>query len=254
MRRTHGGLGSGQGAVAVGAVGFGDVGRREVPVQSGIACSSVSAKLRLAASSAAQRAAPRRCRIHRCRRQRPGTPDRSAGVAIPADYWEAAAGASGGPLDGPVGALWADELPGILVPTAGVLISDGGLATELGHFGHDLSDDLWSARLLAEVPDEIVAVHGRSSAPGRTSRPPPAIRGLVRGICGAGVETRRADRLMRHRRRLARSARGAASAPAWVAASVGPYRAMLAQRGVRRPLRAQRLPSWRRGTGRGWRC
>ena len=49
--------------------------------------------------------------------------------------------------------------PEFSVPAAGVLISDGGLATELEARGHDLSDDLWSARLLAEAPAEIVAVH-----------------------------------------------------------------------------------------------
>ena len=31
-----------------------------------------------------------------------------------------------------------------------VLIADGGLATELEARGHDLSDDLWSARLLVD--------------------------------------------------------------------------------------------------------
>jgi homocysteine S-methyltransferase len=40
-----------------------------------------------------------------------------------------------------------------------VLITDGGLATELEVRGHDLSDDLWSARLLVDAPEEIVAVH-----------------------------------------------------------------------------------------------
>jgi homocysteine S-methyltransferase len=33
-----------------------------------------------------------------------------------------------------------------------VLIADGGLATELEARGHDLSDDLWSARLLVDAP------------------------------------------------------------------------------------------------------
>ncbi len=40
-----------------------------------------------------------------------------------------------------------------------VLIADGGLATGLEARGHDLSDDLWSARLLVDAPQEIVAVH-----------------------------------------------------------------------------------------------
>jgi homocysteine S-methyltransferase len=45
------------------------------------------------------------------------------------------------------------------VPHDTVLISDGGLATELEARGHDLSDDLWSARLLVDAPGEITAVH-----------------------------------------------------------------------------------------------
>ena len=40
-----------------------------------------------------------------------------------------------------------------------VVIGDGGLATELEARGHDLSDDLWSARLLVDAPDEIIAAH-----------------------------------------------------------------------------------------------
>ena len=45
------------------------------------------------------------------------------------------------------------------LPHDTVLISDGGLATELEARGHDLSDDLWSARLLLDSPLEIAAVH-----------------------------------------------------------------------------------------------
>ena len=40
-----------------------------------------------------------------------------------------------------------------------VLVTDGGLATELEARGHDLSDELWSARLLTDAPDEIKAAH-----------------------------------------------------------------------------------------------
>ena len=36
---------------------------------------------------------------------------------------------------------------------------DGGLATELEAAGHDLSDDLWSARLLRDDPAAIEDVH-----------------------------------------------------------------------------------------------
>lgn len=41
----------------------------------------------------------------------------------------------------------------------GVLVLDGGLATELQARGHDLDDPLWSARLLLDDPAAIEAVH-----------------------------------------------------------------------------------------------
>ena len=42
---------------------------------------------------------------------------------------------------------------------AGPVVLDGGLATLLEAHGHDLSSELWSARLLAEQPDAITAAH-----------------------------------------------------------------------------------------------
>ena len=38
-------------------------------------------------------------------------------------------------------------------------VLDGGLATELEARGHDLSDRLWSARLLLTEPEAIEEVH-----------------------------------------------------------------------------------------------
>src|ERR1035437_4424336 len=40
-----------------------------------------------------------------------------------------------------------------------VVVLDGGLATQLEAQGNDLSDPLWSARLLMENPGEIVRAH-----------------------------------------------------------------------------------------------
>ena len=118
--------------------------------------------------------------------------------------------------------------PEFSVPATGVLISDGGLATELEARGHDLSDDLWSARLLAEAPDEIVAVHKAFFRAGAHIATTASYQASFEGFAAQGIERAEADRLMRRSVELARSARGAASAPAWVAASVGPYGAMLA--------------------------
>lgn len=119
--------------------------------------------------------------------------------------------------------------PEFSVPPAGVLISDGGLATELEARGHDLSDDLWSARLLAEAPDEIVAVHEAFFRAGAHIATTASYQASFEGFAAQGVDRVEAERLMRRSVELARAARGAASAPAWVAASIGPYGAMLAQ-------------------------
>ncbi|MCB0935163.1 MAG: homocysteine S-methyltransferase [Mycolicibacterium sp.] len=118
--------------------------------------------------------------------------------------------------------------PEFSVPATGVLISDGGLATELEARGHDLSDDLWSARLLAEAPDEIVAVHEAFFRAGAHIATTASYQASFEGFAAQGIERAEADRLMRRSVELAKSARDAASAPAWVAASVGPYGAMLA--------------------------
>jgi homocysteine S-methyltransferase len=41
----------------------------------------------------------------------------------------------------------------------GTVVLDGGLSNALEDRGHDLSSDLWTARLLRDDPGEIVAVH-----------------------------------------------------------------------------------------------
>ncbi len=39
------------------------------------------------------------------------------------------------------------------------VVLDGGLSTELERRGHDLSGQLWSARLLSDAPQAVVEVH-----------------------------------------------------------------------------------------------
>ncbi|MBW0013078.1 MAG: homocysteine S-methyltransferase family protein, partial [Mycobacterium sp.] len=48
---------------------------------------------------------------------------------------------------------------GFAVAENSASIADGGLATELEARGNDLSDPLWSARLLVDAPQEITAAH-----------------------------------------------------------------------------------------------
>ena len=63
-----------------------------------------------------------------------------------------------------------------------VLITDGGLATELEARGHDLSDDLWSARLLVDAPEEIVAVHCAFFRAGASYRHDRELSGVLRRV------------------------------------------------------------------------
>ncbi len=114
------------------------------------------------------------------------------------------------------------------MPADGVLISDGGLATELEARGNDLSDDLWSARLLAEAPGEIVAVHEAFFRAGAQFATTASYQASFEGFARRGIDRAEAERLMRRSIELARSARDAAAPSGWVAASVGPYGAMLA--------------------------
>lgn len=117
---------------------------------------------------------------------------------------------------------------GFIVPADGVVISDGGLATELEARGHDLSDDLWSARLLAEDPAEITAVHAAYFKAGAQIATTSSYQASFEGFARRGIDRAGAERLMLRSVDLAKTARDAAPAAAWVAASVGPYGAMLA--------------------------
>ncbi|EHB53937.1 Homocysteine S-methyltransferase [Mycolicibacterium rhodesiae JS60] len=114
------------------------------------------------------------------------------------------------------------------VPHNTVLIADGGLATELEARGHDLSDDLWSARLLVDSPDEIVAVHEAFYRAGADIATTASYQASFDGFAERGFARREAEQLLVRSVELARTARDNVDAGGWVAASVGPYGAALA--------------------------
>lgn len=89
------------------------------------------------------------------------------------------------------------------------MILDGGLATELEKRGYDLSDALWSARLLRDAPEAIRAVHADYVAAGAGC--------LITASYQAALGTLSEE----HFRLSVRLARDAG--PRVVAASVGPY-------------------------------
>ncbi len=110
-----------------------------------------------------------------------------------------------------------------------VLISDGGLATELEARGHDLSDDLWSARLLFDAPDEIVAAHRAFYDAGAAIATTASYQASFDGFAAGAISRDDAERLMRRSVELAAAARDQVGGDGrWVAASVGPYGAALA--------------------------
>ena len=109
------------------------------------------------------------------------------------------------------------------------VLLDGGLATELEARGHDLSDPLWSARLLADDPQQIVAVHAAYFRAGAAIATTASYQASFDGFAARGINRDGAVALLRRSVELARTARDAAGADGrYVAASVGPYGAALA--------------------------
>jgi homocysteine S-methyltransferase len=115
------------------------------------------------------------------------------------------------------------------VPESTALIADGGLATELEARGHDLSDALWSARLLVDAPQEITAAHAAFFRAGATIATTASYQASFDGLAARGIGRDDAVRLLRRSVELAKNARDdVGGAGRWVAASVGPYGAALA--------------------------
>ena len=115
------------------------------------------------------------------------------------------------------------------MPENTALIADGGLATELEARGHDLSDALWSARLLVDAPQEITAAHAAFFRAGATLATTASYQASFDGLAARGIGRVDAARLLRRSVELAKTARDdVGGAGRWVAASVGPYGAALA--------------------------
>jgi homocysteine S-methyltransferase len=106
------------------------------------------------------------------------------------------------------------------------VIIDGGLSNALTDRGHVLADDLWTARLLRDAPEEIVAVHRAYFDAGAAVATTASYQASVPGFVAAGLSETEAERLIVRSVELAREA--AVEFPgAQVAASIGPYGAVL---------------------------
>ena len=123
-----------------------------------------------------------------------------------------------------------------LRPTTTIL--DGGLATELERRGHDLSDRLWSARMLLEDPDAIEDVHLAYLRAGAQVSTTASYQATIPGFAAAGLDRDAALVAIRRSVEVAQRARerfdrepadgGTVTDASLVAGSVGPYGAMLA--------------------------
>lgn len=117
------------------------------------------------------------------------------------------------------------------------LVLDGGLSTELERRGHDISGQLWSARLLLDAPDAVVDVHRAFLDAGADIVTTASYQASPQGFARAGIDADLGEQLIRRsvelaRRAVTESGRAATDAGsgrvALVAGSVGPYGAMLA--------------------------
>ncbi|MGW9301360.1 homocysteine S-methyltransferase [Streptomyces cyaneofuscatus] len=115
----------------------------------------------------------------------------------------------------------------------GPVLLDGGLSNQLEAQGCDLSDALWSARLLAEAPEQVEAAHLAYLRAGAQVLITASYQATFEGFGRHGIGPERTGALLARSVELARRAAGAArradpERETWVAASVGPYGAMLA--------------------------
>ncbi len=117
------------------------------------------------------------------------------------------------------------------------LVIDGALATELERRGCDLKDDLWSAKILLEQPEKIKQVHYDYFKAGADCAITASYQATIEGFSKRGLSEQEAIALIQKSVKLAVEARDefwadesnhAGRSKPFVAASVGPYGAFLA--------------------------
>lgn len=114
-----------------------------------------------------------------------------------------------------------------LLTKHGVVLFDGALATELERRGADLSSHLWSARLIADEPETIVAVHLDHLRAGADVISSASYQASRLGFAKLGLSEADADARITHAVELSHEA-VRRHGGGLVAASLGPYGAVLA--------------------------
>lgn len=123
---------------------------------------------------------------------------------------------------------------GLMTPFGdGLLVLDGGLATELERRGQDVSGTLWSAHVLQTAPEAVEQLHYDYFAAGARCAISASYQASYEGFAAHGLGADETTTLLRRSVELARSARArylrdhpADGRKLYVAASVGPYGAI----------------------------
>jgi homocysteine S-methyltransferase len=134
---------------------------------------------------------------------------------------------------------------------SGPVVLDGGLATQLESQGHNLDSALWSARLLHDNPDAIVQAHLAYFTAGAQVATTASYQASIGGFVQAGIGRPEAELLIKRSVRLAEQARARYDdgRTRWIAGSVGPYGAALADGSEYRgdyDLSVNELRAWHR--------
>jgi len=117
------------------------------------------------------------------------------------------------------------------------LVIDGALATELERRGYDLKHELWSAKILLEQPEAIQQLHYDYFKAGADCAITASYQATIAGFMKQGLNEQEAIALIQKSVKLALAARDefwnneshqAGRSKPFVAASVGPYGAFLA--------------------------
>ncbi|MEU9081888.1 homocysteine S-methyltransferase [Streptomyces sp. NPDC048357] len=108
------------------------------------------------------------------------------------------------------------------------VILDGGLSNQLADQGCDLSGGLWTGRVLAERPDQVEAAHTAYARAGAEVLITAGYQVGYEAFAAHGYDRAATTALLHHGVTLAARAAEAADHEVWVAASVGPYGAVLA--------------------------
>lgn len=114
-----------------------------------------------------------------------------------------------------------------LLERNGPAFMDGGLATQLEAQGCDINDALWSAGLLLSAPQQIVAAHRAFIDAGAECIATAGYQASRQGFAQKGIAAHEADALMLKSVELVREAANDAETQVAIAASLGPYGAML---------------------------